>query len=87
LVLHKQPFTNGFQESSEPTVNPETFMIMLYKVIQMRLDAGPLAIQELNTLIKGFIAKHMLKHNQGAIRKNSKRILLAKSQNIENSLD
>ncbi|CAG8731362.1 30733_t:CDS:1, partial [Racocetra persica] len=51
------------------------------KVIQMGLDAEPLAIQELNTLMKSFIAKHMPKYNQEATCKNFKRILLAKSQN------
>ncbi|CAG8600537.1 22088_t:CDS:2, partial [Racocetra persica] len=51
------------------------------------MDVRLSAIQELNTLMKSFIAKHTLKHNQEATCKNSKRILLAKSQNVENFSD
>ncbi|CAG8851570.1 10236_t:CDS:2, partial [Gigaspora margarita] len=46
-----QAFTNGFQESSEATLNIEIkeYVVangLFKKVIQMELDAGPSAIQE-----------------------------------------
>ncbi|CAG8740246.1 1501_t:CDS:1, partial [Racocetra persica] len=48
---------------------------------------GTLGNTKIKHTYENFIAKHMPKHNQEAIRKNSKRILLAKFQNVENSSD
>ncbi|CAG8826687.1 4046_t:CDS:2, partial [Gigaspora margarita] len=54
------------------------------KVIQMELDAGLSAIQELNNFMKEFITKHAPKPNQKLAQKKSKRTLSAISQNIQN---
>ncbi|CAG8734670.1 19851_t:CDS:1, partial [Racocetra persica] len=42
------------------------------KAIQMGLDVGPSAIQELNSFMKDFITKHVPKSNQKLLRRNSK---------------
>ncbi|CAG8806028.1 14635_t:CDS:1, partial [Racocetra persica] len=66
------------------------------KAIQMGLDVGPSAIQELNSFIKDFITKHALKSNQKLLRRNSKekssrrnpkRTLSAKTYNMQSSSD
>ena len=43
------------------------------KAIQMGLDAGPSAIQELNSFMKNFITKHMPMSNQKLLQNNSKK--------------
>ena len=62
----------------------------------MGLDAGPSAIQELNSFMKDFITKHILKSNQKLLRRNSRkesprrnprRTLSAKTYNMQSSSD
>ncbi|CAG8480975.1 12317_t:CDS:2 [Gigaspora rosea] len=102
-ILCQQPFTNGFQESSEETVYTETYIELPYKVanisykrihkslnqrkkyvtanglskkaIQMGLDAGPFAIQEFNNIMKNYIVRYTLKHNQEVTRRNLRTLL------------
>ncbi|CAG8766844.1 3559_t:CDS:1, partial [Racocetra persica] len=66
------------------------------KAIQIGLDVGPSAIQELNSFMKDFITKHAPKNNQKLLRRNSKeessrrnpkRTLSAKTYNIQSSSD
>ncbi|RIB00727.1 hypothetical protein C2G38_2233223 [Gigaspora rosea] len=113
-ILCQQPFTNGFQESSEETVYTETYIELPYKVanisykrihkslnqrkkyvtanglskkaIQMGLDAGPFAIQEFNNIMKNYIVRYTLKHNQEVTRRNL-RTLLDNTYNVENDSD
>ena len=62
----------------------------------MGLDAGPSAIQELNSFMKDFITKHTPMSNQKLLQNNSKkesprrnprRTLLAKIYNMQSSFD
>jgi hypothetical protein len=43
------------------------------KAIQIGLDAGPSAIQELNSFMKDFITKHTPMSNQKLLQNNSKK--------------
>ena len=61
------------------------------KVIQMRLDTEPLAIQEFNNFMKNFIMKYTLKYvaSQELVCKNiNKREILVKlNNNVQNDSD
>ncbi|CAG8809174.1 23506_t:CDS:2, partial [Gigaspora margarita] len=57
------------------------------KAIQMGLDAGPSAIQELNNIIKNYIVRYIPKHNQEVTRRNPIRTLLDNLHNVENYSD
>ncbi|RIB28027.1 hypothetical protein C2G38_2028901 [Gigaspora rosea] len=113
-ILCQQPFTDGFQESSEEPVYTEIYIELPYKVadisykrihkslnqrkeyvtanglykkaIQMGLDAGPSAIQELNNIMKNYIVRYTPKHNQEITRRNP-RTLLDNSHNVESYSD
>ncbi|KAF0482072.1 hypothetical protein F8M41_023493 [Gigaspora margarita] len=87
-ILCQQPFTDGFQESSEETRKEYvTANGLSKKVIQIGLDAGSSAIQELNNIIKNYIVRSTLKHNQEVTRRNPIRTLLDNSHNVENYSD
>ncbi|CAG8837591.1 36197_t:CDS:2, partial [Gigaspora margarita] len=57
------------------------------KAIQIGLDAGPSAIQELNNIMKNYIVRYTPKHNQEVTQRNPIRTLLDNSHNVENYSD
>ncbi|RIB18376.1 hypothetical protein C2G38_2036939 [Gigaspora rosea] len=56
------------------------------KAIQMGLDAGPFAIQEMHNIMENYIVRYTPKHNQEVTRRNP-RTLLDNSHNVENYSD
>ncbi|CAG8787953.1 25411_t:CDS:2, partial [Racocetra persica] len=82
-------------EFTDTTIYNETYLEMTYNIVNIPYER-PSAIQELNSFMKDFITKYMPKSNQKLLqrnskeessRRNSKRILSAKTYNMQSSSD